>query len=138
MGFRDTNGSHNPGQEKRPSINYEKNKRTFCLVDIAVPTDPRVKIKESEKIDNYLNLAREQKTTLEHAGDSGTSCSWRTLSTLHKIGMGIGTVGDPRKNQDHSDYRLIEIEKSPEKTCHSSFGEILPANTDVKNLQRVK
>ena len=36
-------------------------KRTCKIVDFAVPTDYRVKLKESEKKDKYLDLAREFK-----------------------------------------------------------------------------
>ena len=36
-----------------------KKKRTCHLVDFAVPLDHRMKIKESENIDKYLDLARE-------------------------------------------------------------------------------
>ena len=36
-------------------------KRTCKIVDFAVPTDHRVKFKESEKKDKYLDLVRELK-----------------------------------------------------------------------------
>ena len=36
-------------------------KRTCKIVDFAVPADHRIKLKESEKKDKYLNLARELK-----------------------------------------------------------------------------
>ena len=57
-----------------------KKKRTFYLVDFAVPRDHREKIKESEGIDKYLDLAREQppqetQQTMEPEGDGDTSCS---------------------------------------------------------------
>ena len=35
-----------------------KNKRTCHQEDVAIPVNHRVKIKENEKIDNYLDLAR--------------------------------------------------------------------------------
>ena len=35
--------------------------RTFKIADFAVPADHRIKLKESEKKDKYLNLARELK-----------------------------------------------------------------------------
>ena len=41
-----------------PNLN---NQRTCPLVDFAVPTNHRVKIKESKRIDKYLDLARELK-----------------------------------------------------------------------------
>ena len=44
---------------RRPDlIVINKKKRTFKIVDFAVPADHRIKLKESEKKDNYLVLAR--------------------------------------------------------------------------------
>ena len=39
----------------------KKKKRTCKLVDFAVPADHRVKMKENEKVDKYLEVARELK-----------------------------------------------------------------------------
>ena len=40
----------------------KKKKREICkIVDVALPADHRVKLKENEKKDKYLNLARELK-----------------------------------------------------------------------------
>ena len=44
--------------------------------DFAVPTDHRIKLKECEKKDKYLDLARDLKKTVEHAGDNYTNCNW--------------------------------------------------------------
>ena len=47
---------------KRPDlIIINKKKRTYRIVDFAVQADHRVKLKESEKKDKYLDLARELK-----------------------------------------------------------------------------
>ena len=67
-GLLDTNGSPNPDQNTRLSVNWQK-KRRFDLMDLAVPVDHRVKIKESEKLDKYLLLAWEREETVEYAGD---------------------------------------------------------------------
>ena len=48
-------------------------KRTSRIVDFAVPADSRVKLKESEKRDEYQDLARELKKTMEHKGEVDTS-----------------------------------------------------------------
>ena len=61
LGFWHTNGSPNLGQTTRSCYNQQKKKRTCKIVDFAVPTDLRVKMKESEKKDKYLDLARELK-----------------------------------------------------------------------------
>ena len=42
----------------KPSDSQQK-KRTCWIVDFIVPEDHRVKLKESEKRDQYLDLARE-------------------------------------------------------------------------------
>ena len=42
-------------------INKKKKKRTCKIVDFAVPADHRIKLKEYEKKDKYLDLARELK-----------------------------------------------------------------------------
>ena len=60
MGLWHTNGSPNFGQKTRPYSNQQK-KRTCKIVDVAVPADHRIKLKESEKKDKYLDLAREFK-----------------------------------------------------------------------------
>ena len=63
MGFRHTDGSPNLRQKTRPYNNYRK-KRTCRIVGLADPADPadrRVKLKESEKKDKFLDLNRELK-----------------------------------------------------------------------------
>ena len=64
----DTNGSPNLSQKTRPYNNQQKKKktkkktwRTCKIVDIAVPAEHRIKLKECEKKDKYLDLARELK-----------------------------------------------------------------------------
>ena len=48
--------------DRRPGlIIINKMKRTCKIVDFAVPADNRIKLKEYEKKDNYLDLARELK-----------------------------------------------------------------------------
>ena len=49
---------------------------TRKIFDFAVPADHRIKLKECEKMDKYLDLARELKKTMEHEGDNCTNCNW--------------------------------------------------------------
>ena len=46
-----------------------KKKKTCKIVVFAVPADHRIKLKECEKRDKYLDLARELKKTVEHEGE---------------------------------------------------------------------
>ena len=58
-----THGSPNIGQKTRPNNYQQKKKRTRKIIDFAVPDDHRIKLKECEKKDKYLDLARELKKT---------------------------------------------------------------------------
>ena len=60
---------------RRPVLIITKKKRTCKIVDFAVPADHRIKLKECEKKDKKLDLARELKK-LERAGDNYTNCNW--------------------------------------------------------------
>ena len=58
MGIWHTDGSPSLSQKTRPNNNQQKKKRTCKIVDFAVPTDRRIKLKDCEKKDKYLDLAR--------------------------------------------------------------------------------
>ena len=68
-------------------------------MDFAIPTDHRVKSKESEKSDNYQDLARER----------------NNLWNMSVIPIVIGTkelvqgLGNKRTSIDHPNYRIVEI-----------------------------
>ena len=81
MGLRHTHGSHNPGKKIRINNNQQKRKRTCKFVDFAVQADHRIKLKECEKKDKYLDLARELKKL------------WNMQVTIIPIEIGaLGTV----------------------------------------------
>ena len=46
------------------------------MMELAVPDDHRVKVKENEKKDKYLDLAWELKKNVEHESDVYTKCNW--------------------------------------------------------------
>ena len=73
----------NLGQKTRHYNNQQKQKkkkekRIRKIVNFAVPADHRIKLKECEKKDKHLDLAREskKKKTMEHEGDNYTNCDW--------------------------------------------------------------
>ena len=59
MEFWDTNGSSNLGQTTRPSDSQQKKKGTNRIEDFIVPAYHRIKLKESEKRDKNVDLAKE-------------------------------------------------------------------------------
>ena len=56
-----TDGSPTLEQKNRPYNNQQQKKRICKIVDFTVPTDYRIKLKENEKKDKYLDLFRELK-----------------------------------------------------------------------------
>ena len=56
-----THGSPNLGQKTRHYNNKQKKKIICKIVDFAVLAEHRIKLKECEKKDKYLDLARELK-----------------------------------------------------------------------------
>ena len=68
---------------RRPDlIITNKKNRTCKIVDFAVSADRRIKLKECEKNDKYLDLARElKKKNVEHAGDNYNNYNWCVWNT---------------------------------------------------------
>ena len=56
--------------------NNNKKKITSKIVVFPVPVDHRIKLKECEKKNKYLDLARELKKTVKHDGENYTNCDW--------------------------------------------------------------
>ena len=63
MGLWHTNRSPNLGQKTRPYNNQQpkKEKKKRRIMHFAVSADHRIKLKECEKKDKYLDFARESK-----------------------------------------------------------------------------
>ena len=132
-----TNGSPNLGQKTRPYSNQQQKKRTCKIVDFAVLADHRIKLKQCEKKDKYLNLARELKKL------------WNMKVTIVPIVIGaFGTVtkgllngledlevgGRVETIQTTALLRMARILRRVQETCcHSNSSERPSANTDVKN-----
>ena len=53
-----------------------KKRETCKTVNFAVLADHRIKLKECEKKDKYLDLAWELKNTMEHEGNNYTNCDY--------------------------------------------------------------
>ena len=65
MGLWRTDGSPNLSQKTRPNNDQQqkkkKKRKLKKIIDFAVPSDHRIKLKECEKKDKYFDLARELK-----------------------------------------------------------------------------
>ena len=78
MGLWHTNGSPNLDQKTRSYNNRpkKKQKKNCNIDDFIVPAEHRIKLKELEKRDKYLDLCWVLKKTMEHEGDDHTNCDW--------------------------------------------------------------
>ena len=110
-------------------------------MDLAVPADHRVKLKENEKKDKFLDLARELKKL------------WNIKVTIIPVVVGaFGTVtkGLLKGQEDLEIKGLVETTKATtflrmarilrrvEGTCcHSNFSERSSVNAGVKNSKGV-
>ena len=80
-------------------------------MDFVIPADNRVKIKESEKIEKYLDLARGLKK-LWNMKVTVISIVVGALGMISK-GLDLQRTGrienQKKKNQDHLDHSAVEI-----------------------------
>ena len=126
---------------RRPDlIIINKKKRTCKIVNFAVPVDNRIKLKEREKKDKYIDLARELKKL------------WNMQVTFIPIVIGaFGTVTkgllkgleDLEMADEWRPSKLLNYWERPEyweeswrleeTCCHSNSRERPSAKADVKN-----
>ena len=141
LGFWDTNGSLNRCQTTRPSGSKKKPSR---IVNFAVLANHRVKLKESEKRNKYLDLARELKKTMRLESDGDTNCNWRARYSHQNWFRDWRTwkweeEWRPSKLQHYWD-RLEYWEESwrlEESCCHSNSSGKPSANAGLKNSQEL-
>ena len=76
----------------------KKKKRTCHLMDIAILADDRVKIKECEKTDKYMNLPRELKKTVELESNTYSKCTWCVRNGPQRLRKQTGGIGNNKKN----------------------------------------
>ena len=97
--------------------NTHKHKKRICrMVDFAVPADDRLKLKESEKRDKYLDLARELKKLWNMKSDCDTNCNLCARHSQQRIGTGTGGLGNKRTSWNHPNYNIVEICQNTKKS----------------------
>ena len=99
---------------RRPDLlKIYKKQKTRRLADFAVPTNHRVKIKENEKGDNFLDFTRKQK----NIGIIVTPTVTNILGTIPKsLEKRFGKVGNRRTNSYHPNCCIIKIGRNTEKS----------------------
>ena len=119
--------SHYLGQTTRPS-DSKKNLSYSGLYG------PRVKLKESEKRDKYLDLARELKKPMKHEGDGETNYNCCTRNNPQRIGKGTRILGNKRTRGNHPDYIIIKIYQNTENNS-LDLKRLAVTQTRVENQQ---
>ena len=72
-----------------------------------------MKIKESEKRDKYLDLARKlkKKKTIADDGEGDTNWNWCTGNKPQRIGKGTWRLRNQRTIRDHPEYSILRAAK---------------------------
>ena len=110
------------------------------LVNFAVPVDHRGEIKVSEKIDKYLDLARELKRTGQYVGDGDINCHWCAWNGPQRLVKNLRNWKSEEESKPsrprHGWNWLGYWEKSwrTEETCwHSESSDIPTVKTIGRN-----
>ena len=86
-------------------------KRELAKLWTSVTANHKVKLKDSEKKGNYLDLALE----LKNVSDVYTNCDWCSWYSHLRIIKRTGGLGNYRTRGDYSNYYIIEIGQNIEK-----------------------
>ena len=106
-------------------------------MDFTVAADYRIKQKESEKKDKFLDLAMEMKKIMEHEGDNFTNRNWCFWYSHQRIIKENGGLGCWRTSGDHLKFNIIENGQNIEK-IHGDLRRLAVTQTPVKDKTDVK
>ena len=85
-------------------------------MDLAVPADHRVKLKEIEKKNKGLDLVGKLKKAVELESGGYTNCKWCSWYSHQRIGTKIGGFGNNGAGGDCPNYSIIKIDQNTEKS----------------------
>ena len=96
--------------------NNNNNKKRICrIVDFSVPADHRVKLKEGEKKDMYLDYARESKK-LWNKKVTLIPIVIGALGSHERIGKMTSGLGNKSTSGDNPNYSIAEFSQNTEKS----------------------
>ena len=102
-------------------------------MDFAVPVKQRLKLKESEKKNKYLDLAKELKR-LWNMSDVYTNYNWCSWYSHQRINKGTGGLVNKRTSGDYTNYYIIEIGQNTENSP-GDLRRLVVIQTPVKDRQ---
>ena len=98
------------------------------MVDFAVPAGHRIKLKECEKKDKYLDLARE----LKKLWNMQVTIIPIVIGAFGTVTKGTGGLGSWRTGGDHPNDSIIENGQNTEKSL-GDLRRLAVTQTPVKN-----
>ena len=101
-------------------------------MDFADPAEYWLKLKEGEKRDKYLNLARELKKLWNMKVTVDTNCNWFARYSHQRIGTGTGGLKNKRTSEDPPNYSIIEIDQNTDKSS-GDLRRFAVTQTSVEN-----
>ena len=112
----------------------------IIIIIIIIIINHRVKLKESEKKDKYLDLARKLKKTVEHESDVYTNCNLCSWYSHGRIIKGTGGIGNKRTRRDSSNYNIVEIGQDTKSlqevsSCPGDLGRLAVTQTSENDHQ---
>ena len=111
-----------------------KKERTRRILNFAVPADHRVKLKECEKNDKYLDLAWEWKKPVDHESDGYTNCNWCSWYNHQRTGTKTEGHGNNGTGGDCPNYSIVEIGHNTPKN-QGNLRRLAVAQTPVEDYQ---
>ena len=111
-----------------------KKKRTCWILDFAVLADFTVELKECEKRDKYLDLARELKKKLWNMKVTIMPIVIGTLGSHQRIGTRTGRLENNGTGGNCPNYSIVEIDQNTEKSP-GNLRTLVVTQTPVRNHQ---
>ena len=103
------------------------------MLDFAIPVAHRVKLKESEKNDKCIDLAKELKKTVRHESGGYTNfnrcSSWYNHQMICKMNRGLR---NKRKSGNNPNDNIAEIGQNTEKSA-GALRRVVVTQTPVKD-----
>ena len=112
----------------------KKRKRNCKIVDFSVPADHKINMKECEKKDKYLDLAREIKKLWNMQVTVKPIVIGAFGTEIKRLLKGTGGLGSWRTCGDHPNYSIIENGRNTEKSP-GDLRRLAVTRTPVKNAE---
>ena len=103
------------------------------MLDFAVPEDHRVNLKEGEKKDKYLDLARELKKTVEHESNDCANYDWCVITVTKGSLKGLEDLEVGGKVETIKTTALLRTARIVRRVL-DTWGDLLSRKLQLKTI----